>query len=73
MAQILLWVVLSGGNSSVWLAEFCKWLRRFAEPRFKFGNPPLGRLKALPQRPDQGVLLGVAQVVEVGKLGHAIG
>jgi hypothetical protein len=24
----------------------------------------------LPQRPDQGVLLGVAQVVEVGKLRH---
>src|SRR5208282_6053010 len=42
----------------------------FGEPRLKLGNPPLGLLKALPQRPDQGVLLGVAQVVEVGKLGH---
>jgi hypothetical protein len=38
--------------------------------RFKLGNTPLGRLEALEQRPDQDVLLGVAQVVEVGKLGH---
>ena len=42
----------------------------FCGPRFKLGNAPLGRLKALPQRPDQGVFLGVAQVVEVGELGH---
>ena len=40
---------------------------RLGEPRFKLGNAPLGRLKALPQRADQGILLGVAQVVEVGK------
>ncbi len=45
-------------------------LVRLGEPRFKLGNAPLGRLKALEQRPDQGVLFGVAQVVEVGKLGH---
>src|SRR6185312_14094218 len=43
----------------------------FGKPRFKLDNTPLGRLKAPPQRPDQGVLLGVAQVVEVGKLRHA--
>jgi hypothetical protein len=43
------------------------------EPRFKIGNPPLRRLKPLAQRPDQGVFLGVAQVVEIGKLGHAPG
>jgi hypothetical protein len=43
----------------------------FGEPRLEFGNAPLGRLKALPQRPDQGVLLSVAQVVEVGKLWYA--
>jgi hypothetical protein len=45
-------------------------LAGFGEPRFKFDNAPFGRLKALPQRPDQGVLLGVAQVVEVGRLRH---
>jgi hypothetical protein len=45
-------------------------LARFGKPRFKFGNAPFGRFKALPQRPDQGVFLGVAQVVEVGKLRH---
>ena len=44
---------------------------RRGEPRFKLGNAPLGRLKALPQGPDQGVLFGVAQVVEVGKLGYS--
>jgi hypothetical protein len=50
-------------------------VRRFAglgEQRFKLGNMPLGRLKALAQRPDQGVLLGVAQVVEVELLGHPV-
>jgi hypothetical protein len=44
--------------------------RGFGEPRLKFGDASLGRLKALPQRPDQGVFLGVTQVVEVGKLRH---
>jgi hypothetical protein len=43
--------------------------RRFAELCFEIGNPPLGRLKALPKGTDQGVLLGVAQVVEVGGSG----
>lgn len=42
---------------------------RSGEPRFKFGNASLGHIK-LPQRPDQGVFLGVAQVEELGKLGH---
>jgi hypothetical protein len=46
---------------------------RLDEPRFKLNNAPLGRLKALPKRADQGILLSVAQVVEVGKLGHAPG
>ncbi len=46
---------------------------RLGEPRFKLGNAPLGCLKALPQRADQGILLGVAQVVEVGKLRRAPG
>src|SRR6185312_2140946 len=40
------------------------------EPCLKFGNALLGRSKALPQRPDQGVFLGVAQGVKVGKLRH---
>src|SRR5271165_6501019 len=47
--------------------------RRLAELCFEIGNQPLGRPEALPQDTDQGVLLGVAQVVEVGKLGHAPG
>jgi hypothetical protein len=51
-------------------AGIVRGLAGFGEPRFKLGNAPLGRRKAQPQRPDQGVLLGVAQVVEVGKLGH---
>jgi len=46
---------------------------RLAEPRFKFSNPLLGRLKTPPECPDQSVLLGVAQAVEVGKLRHALG
>ena len=41
------------------------------EPRLKIGNPRRQVLHLCPQRPDQGVLLGVAQVVEVGKLRHA--
>jgi len=43
---------------------------RRAEPRFKFGNPSLGSFKTLPQRPDQSVRVGMAQVNEVAKLGH---
>jgi hypothetical protein len=46
---------------------------RLGEPRFMLGNAPLGCLKALPKRADQGILLSVAQVVEVGKLRHAPG
>jgi signal transduction histidine kinase len=30
---------------------------RLGEPRFKLGNAPLGRLKALPESADQGILL----------------
>src|SRR4051812_18343060 len=45
-------------------------LAGFGEPCLRFGDAPLGRLKALPQRPDWGVPPGVAQVAEVGELGH---
>jgi hypothetical protein len=43
-----------------WLAELC----------LKFRNPSLGCLKPLEQRSDQRVLLGVAQLAEVGRMGH---
>jgi hypothetical protein len=43
------------------------------EPRFESGNPPLRRFNPLVQRPDQSIFLGVAQVVEIGKLRHAPG
>lgn len=46
-------------------------LPRLGELRFKLGNAPLGRLKALPESADQGILLSVAQMVEIGKRGHA--
>src|SRR3954463_9772458 len=51
-------------------AGIVRGLAGFGKPRLEFGNASFGRLKTLPQRPDQGVLLGVAQVVEVGKLRH---
>ena len=54
-------------------AGIVRCLRRFTEPCFKFGNPTLGRLKALPQRPNKGILSCVAQVAEVRKLRHALG
>jgi len=54
-------------------AGIVRCLRRFTEPCFKFSDPPLGYLKAPPQRPNQGILLCVAQVVEIGKLRHALG
>src|SRR5580692_8996184 len=44
---------------------------RLGESRFKLGNAPLGRLKALPESADQDIFLSVAQVVEIGKRGHA--
>ena len=44
--------------------------RRIAQLGFELGNPTLGRLKPMPQRKDQRILLGVAQSAEVGKLGH---
>ena len=34
--------------------------RRLTKLCFEIGDSPLGRLKPLPQRPDQGILLGVA-------------
>jgi hypothetical protein len=46
--------------------------RRPTKPRLKIGNPPFGRLKALPQRQGQGVLLGLAQGVKIRKLGHTL-
>ena len=48
----------------------CRCLRRVAELGFEFRDVLFGRLKPLPQRLDQRVLLGVAQLAEVGKLGH---
>jgi hypothetical protein len=39
----------------------------------RLGDAPLGCLKALPKRADQGILPSVTQVVEVAKLGHAPG
>jgi hypothetical protein len=49
-------------------AGIVRCLRWFAEPGFQIGNSPLSPLKAFPQRPDQGILLGVAQLAEIGKL-----
>jgi hypothetical protein len=34
-------------------------------------DPTLGRVKSLPQRQDQRILLGVAQLAEVRQYGHA--
>jgi hypothetical protein len=41
-----------------------------AELGFEFRDVLFRRLKPLPQRLDQRVLLGGAQLAEVGKLGH---
>ena len=43
---------------------------RRAELCFEVRNPPLGRIKSLPQRPDQRILFGVAQMTEVGERRH---
>jgi hypothetical protein len=66
----------------LWLVRFLplRWrqagiIRRlpgFAEPCFKRRNPGRQALHLRPKRLDQRVLFGVAQVVEVGKLGHAL-
>jgi hypothetical protein len=53
-----------------WQAGIVRGFARLDKPRLKLSDTPLGCLKALPQRPDQRVLLAVAQVVELGKLGH---
>jgi hypothetical protein len=39
--------------------------------RLQFGDPAACRVKPLPQRQDQRILLGVAQLAEVGHYGHA--
>ena len=66
----------------LWLVRFLplRWrqagiirgLPRLAEPCFKRRNPCRQALHLRPERPDQRVLFRVAQVVEVGKLGHAL-
>jgi hypothetical protein len=45
-------------------------LRRLGQLRLQLGDPTLCRLKPLPQRQDQRILLGVAQLAEVGQYGH---
>jgi len=54
-------------------AGIVRGLRRFVELSFEPRDPRRPALNLRPQLPDQGVFLGVAQVVEVGKLGHAPG
>jgi hypothetical protein len=53
-----------------WQAGIPGCLRRLAELGFEFRDALFGCLKSLPQRLDQRVLLGVAQLAEVGNLGH---
>ena len=65
----------------LWLVRFLPLRRRqagiirglpgLAEPGFECRNPCRQALHLRPQRPDQRVFFGVAQVVEVGKLWHA--
>jgi hypothetical protein len=46
-------------------------LRRLGELRLQLGDPTLCRVQPLPQRQDQRILLGVAQLAEVGQYAHA--
>jgi len=46
-------------------------LRRRGELRLQLGDPTLCRVKPLQQRQDQRILLGVAQLAQVGQYGHA--
>jgi hypothetical protein len=46
-------------------------LRWLGELRLQLVDPTLRRVKPLPQRQDQRILLGVAQLVEVRQCGHA--
>jgi hypothetical protein len=55
-----------------WQAGIVRCLRRFVELGFERRHPSRQALHLRPQRPDQSVLLGVAQVAEVGKPGHAL-
>ena len=47
-------------------ARIVRCLRRLGELRLQLGDTTLCRLKPLPQRQDQRILLGVAQLTEVG-------
>jgi len=51
-------------------AGIVRGFRRFTELCLECRDPPFSRLKPFEQRSDQRVLLGVAQLAEVGKLGH---
>ena len=51
-------------------AGIVRCLRRLAELGFEFRNPPLSHVKSLPERSDQRIFLGVAQIIEVGELRH---
>jgi hypothetical protein len=44
---------------------------RLDEPGFEGCNPDRQALNMRPQSPAQGILFGMPQVVEIGKLGHA--
>jgi hypothetical protein len=49
-----------------WQARIIWCLPRLGEPRLQLGDTTFCRLKPLPQRQDQRILLGVAQLTEVG-------
>jgi hypothetical protein len=53
-------------------AGIVRCLRWLAEFGFEFLNPPFRHIKALPQRSDQHILLGLAQKSKVGWRGHPV-
>ena len=65
----LVWLLTLGRRQ----AGVVRGLSGLTQRRFKIRDPCRQALHLRPQRPDQGVFFGVAQVVEVGKLGHAPG
>jgi len=54
-----------------WQARIVRCLWRLREPGFQRGDTTLCCFKPLPKRQDQRILLGVAQLAEVGQGGHA--
>ena len=54
-------------------ARIVRGLRWFVAPRFKHRYPCRQALHLRPQCPDQGILLGVTQAIEVRKRRHAPG